>query len=109
MRYALLIYTDSAPDPERCAQRVGSFNQRAKEAGILEAAQPLQDVSTATSVKVRDGKVLVTDGPFAETKEQLAGFYLLDCEDPQAWAADLPMAETGSVEVRAIKELPPAP
>lgn len=106
MRYAFLIYTDELSDPKACSASVAGFNQRAREAGVFEAAQPLQDVSTATTVRVRDGKTVVTDGPFAETKEQLAGFYLFDCDNPEHWVEQLPMARTGSVEIRPIMEIP---
>lgn len=107
MRYALLIYTAQDSDPEECALKVKAFNQMARRAGVLEAAQPLQDVATATSVQLRDGQLLVTDGPFAETKEQLAGFLLLNCDDPIEWASQLPMLDFGSVEIRPIWEMEP--
>ncbi len=107
MRYALLIYTGESNDPEECSRKVQGFNQKAKEAGVFLAAQPLQDVATATTLRIRDGQVLVTDGPFAETKEQLAGFYLLDCDNPGEWAGQLPMVDTGSVEIRPIWEMEP--
>ena len=77
----------------------------ATEAGVLLAVQPLKAVSTATCVRVREGEALVVDGPFAETKEHLAGFYLLDCDNPEEWAAKLPMIEQGSIEIRPIWDL----
>jgi hypothetical protein len=81
--------------------------------GIFKAAEPLQPTSTATTVRVQNGKVLITDGPFAETKEQLAGYYILDCKDLDEaleWAAKIPTVcggGSGSVEVRPIREMPP--
>jgi hypothetical protein len=80
--------------------------------GILRAADPLEASATATIVRVREGEVLVTDGPFAETKEQLAGYYILDCEDLDealAWAAKIPTGcagAAGCVEVRPIRQMP---
>ncbi len=74
------------------------------------AAEALQSVHTATTVRVRDGKVSITDGPFAETKEQLAGFYLLDAknlDEALQMAAKIPPATVGSIEVRPIRELMP--
>ena len=78
------------------------------QSGVLLAAEALQPVDTATTVRVRNGKLSVTDGPFAETKEQLAGFYLIDARDLNdaiQVAAKIPPAREGSVEVRPIREL----
>ena len=105
MKYALLIYTTEDGDPVECAKKVELFNREATEAGVLLAVQPLKAVSTATCVRVREGEALVVDGPFAETKEHLAGFYLLDCDNPEEWAAKLPMIEQGSIEIRPIWDL----
>ena len=72
------------------------------------AAEPLHPVQTATTVRVRNGQLSMTDGPFAETKEQLAGFYLIDAKDLNEalhWAAKIPPARYGSVEVRPVREL----
>ena len=72
------------------------------------AAEPLHPVQTATTVRVRNGQMSMTDGPFAETKEQLAGFYLIDAKDLNeavSWAAKIPPAKYGSVEVRPVREL----
>jgi len=80
--------------------------------GILRGAEPLKPTSTATTVRVRDGKPLITDGPFAETKEQLAGYYILDCKDLNEaieWAAKIPTAcqgGEGCIEIRPIAEVP---
>jgi hypothetical protein len=81
------------------------FSNDVKESGKLVAGDALQPVATATTVRVRDGKTLTTDGPFAETKEQLGGYYLLECKDLDeaiAWAAKIPSSKHGSVEVRPI-------
>jgi len=77
---------------------------------VLLAAEPLEPVETATTVRVRNGRTYITDGPFAETKEQLAGFYLLDARDLNeaiAMASKIPPAREGSVEVRPVRELVP--
>ena len=81
-----------------------------RQSGVLVAAEALQPIETAATVRVRNGKVSVTDGPFAETKEQLAGFYLLDARDLNEaiqMAAKIPPAREGSVEVRPVRELAP--
>ena len=85
-----------------------SFTEEVREAGQLNAGDALQPAATATTVRVRDGKTSTTDGPFAETKEVLGGFYILDCKDLDeaiARAAQIPTAETGSIEVRPIWEI----
>jgi hypothetical protein len=79
-----------------------------RESGRLIAAEPLHPVATATTVRVRNGKVSISDGPFAETKEQLAGFYLVDAKDLNEAiqiAAKIPPARVGSIEVRPVREL----
>ena len=105
MRYMLLVYSnensmEAASPEERAAIRaghatvIGETGQR----GILRGAEPLEPTSTATTVRVQHGKVMVTDGPFAETKEQLAGYYILDCKDLDEaleWAARIPTACAG--------------
>jgi hypothetical protein len=81
-----------------------------RESGQLLAAEPLHPVETATTVRVRNGRVLVTDGPFAETKEALAGFYLVEARDLNeaiTIAAKIPPAREGSIEVRPVRELQP--
>jgi hypothetical protein len=113
----LLIYSDPsagpAPgSPELAAQlaRWGTYTEELAKADALLAGEPLQPVDTATTVRVRDGKVLHTDGPFAETKEVLGGFYILDCKDLDealAWAAKVPNVGYGSIEVRPIMEFSP--
>ena len=106
MKYLCLVYMEdprAVPDSE-CIASV----EKLTESGKLLAGQALQPVQTATTVRVRDGKVSVTDGPFAETKEQLAGFYLIDARDLNdaiQVAAKIPPARVGSIEVRPIREL----
>ena len=112
MQYLLLIYsseTDGPPlTPEERAAEMGQWRAvtaAMKEAGVFRAGEALQRVETATTVRVRDDKPFVTDGPFAETKEQLGGFYLIEVEHLDAaleWARQLPNARYGSVEVRPL-------
>ena len=110
MKYLCLVYLEkdklhAVPDRE-CAACGASL----RDSGLLLAAEPLQPVETATTVRVRNGKVAITDGPFAETKEQLAGFYLVDARDLNdaiQIAARIPPARSGSVEVRPVRELNP--
>jgi hypothetical protein len=108
MKYLCLVYLEkdklhAVPDKE-CAACGAGF----RESGLLVAAQALQPIETATTVRVRNGKVSVTDGPFAETKEQLAGFYLIearDLNDATQVASKIPPARVGSIEVRPVREL----
>lgn len=112
MDYMLAIYTDDAAlataSPEEIASHVTEFAAFVKEMtdrGILKAGAPLQPVATATTVRVRDGEVLTIDGPYAETKEQLAGFFIADCKDLDEAievAARIPSALTGAIEVRPV-------
>lgn len=107
MQYIALIYRDEAipMDMEPMMQAYGAFNQELVASGSFVAGDALQPVATSTSVRVRGGKTEVTDGPFAETKEQLGGYYLMECENlDQAieWAAKIPTAQTGTIEVRPI-------
>ena len=110
MKYLCLVYLEpdklhAVPDRE-CA----ACGQGLREKGVLVAAEVLQPIETATTVRVRNGKMLVTDGPFAETKEQLAGFYLVDAHDLNEAiqiASKIPPAREGSVEVRPVRELNP--
>ena len=108
MKYVCLVYLEESklhavPDRE-CAACGEGFRQ----GGMMVAAEALQPVDTATTVRVRHGKVSITDGPFAETKEQLAGFYLIEARDLneaiQA-AAKIPPAREGSIEVRPVRQL----
>ena len=108
MKYLCLVYLEqqklhAVPDSE-CFACGNSLRQR----GALLAAEALQPIDTATTVRVRNGRLSVTDGPFAETKEQLAGFYLIDARDLNEaiqMAAKIPPAREGSVEVRPVREL----
>jgi hypothetical protein len=116
MRYMLLIYTDPAADaaqpPEAGEALMGeytTFTQKIVASGELISGEPLQGIETATSVRVRDGRTSTTDGPFAETKEVLGGYYLVDVADldrATELAAQIPGARTGTVEVRPIWEFP---
>ena len=108
MKYACLVYLEPdklhAVKDSECAACGDGLRRR----GLLVAAEALQPVDTAATVRVRNGKVAITDGPFAETKEQLAGFYLIeerDLNDAIQVAAKIPPAREGSVEVRPIREL----
>ena len=109
MRYLLLIYDDEKNadmSPEAMA-KWEAFTNEVTEAGVREDGRALQPVSTATTVRVRNGEIVTTDGPFAETKEQLGGFYLLNCENLDeaiAYAAKIPSAPVGSIEVRPVME-----
>ena len=83
----------------------GALTQEAIVAGVFKTGDALHSVSTASKVKMRDGKVQITDGPFAETKEQLGGYYLFECKDVEAaihYASQMPAAKTGTVEVRPV-------
>jgi hypothetical protein len=112
MRYVLTIYGDESADftPEQGAQMMAAYNaftEEVKAAGAFVGGEGLQPTATATTVRVRDGEPLLTDGPFAETREQLGGYYLLDCADLDEairWAAKIPGAATGSVEVRPVMD-----
>ncbi len=108
MKYLCLVYVDEKklagiPDSECKA-----CGEALRESGHHIAAEALQSIHTATTVRVRNGKMAVTDGPFAETKEQLAGFYLIDAKDLNEaiqLAAKIPLARVGSVEVRPVWQL----
>ncbi len=115
MRYMFLIYSDPAlePDystPEGQAEMAGwyTLTQSMQDAGVFLAGDPLQPPTAATTVRVRDGRALTTDGPFAETKEALGGYYLLDLPDLDAalgWASKFPNVGYGSIEVRPVMEM----
>lgn len=112
MQYLLLIYADEAgfktasrEDGERMYAAYGAYTQAMKAAGVLVAADRLQPTATASTVRVRNDKTEVLDGPYAETKEQLGGYYLVEVPDLDAaltWAARCPGASHGSIEVRPI-------
>jgi hypothetical protein len=114
MKYMLLMYanestkTDSSPEEfQAAAQAWQSFGKEAEAAGVLLSNNGLSSSADATTVRVRDGKTLTTDGPFAETHEQLAGYYLLECKDLDnaiSWAAKVPLAKYGTIEVRPLNK-----
>lgn len=114
MRYLLLIYSNETADAQASeAQQAeeyeayNAFTNAVKEGGVHQGGEALQPVATATTVRVQNGKTLTTDGPFAETKEQLGGYYLLNCKDLDeaiSYAAKIPAASHGSIEVRPIME-----
>jgi hypothetical protein len=115
MRYALLICTDEkaveALSPEERTAALNeslAFSEEMGKRGVLQGGERLRPTTDATTVRVRDGEVLTADGPFAETKEQVGGFYLVDCKDLDEAiqvAAKIPGARIGTIEVRPIWEL----
>lgn len=117
MKYAALVYYQESIINAMTEQEWHDLNQecvagveRLSSQGHFIAGQALQSVETATCVRVREGEVLITDGPFTETKEQLAGFYLLEARDLNealSLASRIPPARFGSIEVRPVRELPP--
>jgi hypothetical protein len=121
MRYMMLIYTketENGPSPEEARQiRAAHWEvmSAATRKGILLGAEPLSPTATATTVRAQNGQRLITDGPFAETKEQLAGYYILDCENLDEaieWAARIPTAckgNDGCIEIRPLPGLPARP
>jgi hypothetical protein len=117
MRYMLLIYTEetepaeamTAEGQEAAMQPWFEYSADMEAAGVLEAGEPLHPTSTATTVRVRNDETVTTDGPFAETKEVLGGYYVIDApdlDDALTWAARCPAAAYGSVEVRPILPMP---
>lgn len=116
MKYMLLIYTDEAAwtegEREHCYADSTRLTHELNAKRQYLGAAPLHPVSTATSVRIRDGKRLVTDGPFAETREQLGGFFLVEAQDLDeaiGIAARIPGARKGTVEVRPVLDLPDLP
>lgn len=115
MQYLLMICTaeDAGPQPgepefDTMMQDYFKFDQELEERGLMLGGNALESISTASTVRVQDSKVTVTDGPFAETKEVLGGYYLLDCKDLDEaleCAAKIPSAKWGSIEVRPIMDL----
>src|SRR5258705_5972044 len=112
MKYMLLVYLDeqvlSETEMEHCYVESAQLTQQLNSTGQYLGAAPLHPVATATSVRVRDGKRLVTDGPFAETREQLGGFFLINAKDLDAAiniAARIPGARVGTVEIRPVIEV----
>jgi hypothetical protein len=117
MRYMLLIYTKEEEREKQTPEEVKqaatthwAIQDETLRRGIFRGAEPLHPTSTATTVRVQSGKIMTTDGPFAETKEQLAGYYILDCKDLDEaieWAARIPSCcgGKGCVEVRPIRDI----
>jgi hypothetical protein len=112
MKYMLLIYLDEQAlgetEREQCYGESAQLAQELNSSGQYLAANPLHPTSTATSIRVRDGKRLLTDGPFAETREQLGGYFLIDAKDLDeaiAIAARIPGARIGTVEIRPVMEV----
>lgn len=106
MKYAILIYDDESnwTGNEDLSPWM-EYTQALTEAGVLRGGEALEPTTTATTVRMVDGRVTTTDGPFAETREQLGGFYLIECADLDeavGWAAKIPSVDRGSVEVRPI-------
>ncbi len=114
MRYMLLIYEDpkaseqaTEADWEKMMVEYNAFGEESHKAGVNKGGDALHPVTSATTVRVRDGRTLCTDGPFAETKEVLGGYYVVDCptlDEAILWASKIPGAKTGSIEVRPIME-----
>jgi hypothetical protein len=116
MQYMLLIFDDervwgemSEDERNRLYADYGTFTNELRESGGLVTADQLQPSTTATTVRVRNDETLTTDGPFAETKEQLGGYYLIDVEsldEAIEWAAKIPSARGGTIEVRPVVQRP---
>jgi hypothetical protein len=112
MQYLLLIYRNeaelghmTADDRKKMTAEYGVFTQSIIQSGHFKAGDGLQPTTTATSVRARDGKIMTTDGPFAETREQLGGYYLVEAKDLDTAlgvAARIPGAKTGTIEVRPV-------
>lgn len=112
MKYMMLIYANASERPQftpekrqAALQAWATFTTEAEAAGVLVANHGLYPVSDATTVRVRNGKKLVTDGPFAETHEHLGGYFILDCNDLDeaiSWAEKMPGAKYGMVEIRPV-------
>lgn len=112
MKYLLMIYSNETVDAQKTPAELDKmmqdyrvFTQEVKDRKVYLGGEALTPISTATTVRIRNGKIMTTDGPFAETKEQLGGFYLLDCsnlDEAIELAAKIPHAVEGSIEVRPI-------
>jgi hypothetical protein len=117
MQYLLLIYGEEAKlrassqaDKDAMFKEYGGYTSSIIKSGNMKAGDALQPTTTATTVRVREGKTLTTDGPYAETKEQLGGYYLVEAKDLDEaikLAARIPGARIGSIEVRPVMQLPP--
>ena len=116
MKYMLLVYLEekalSEGEREHCYVESAQLAQDLNSSGNYLSAGPLHPVAMATSVRVRNGKRLVTDGPFAETREQLGGYYLIDArdlDDAMSIAERVPVAKMGTIEIRPVLEIPGLP
>jgi hypothetical protein len=116
MKYLMLIYAEEQPqteaDLQHCYEEATQLAHELKTNGQYLGANPLQPAATATSVRVRDGKRLVTDGPFAETREQLGGYFLIEAKNLDEAidiAGRMGPARWGTIEVRPVKEMPGLP
>jgi hypothetical protein len=118
MQYIMLIYTQekaerSQEELQKLRNTHWTVMDEGSKKGVLRAAQPLKPVNTATTLRMQNGKALTTDGPFAETKEQLAGYYIFECQNLDEaidWAAKIPSAcggASGCIEIRPLADLPP--
>ncbi len=116
MKYALLIYAaekawaeKSQEEQKQVYDEYWAYTVELKQSGKMLSCEPLDPTTTATTIRVRDGKVLPTDGPFADTKEQLGGIYVVDVKDLNeaiAWASRIPDARHGSIEIRPLMNIP---
>ena len=116
MKYALLIYAAEKDWVEKSKEEQGriyteymNYSIELKNSGKMLSCEPLNPTSTATTIRVRNSKTVPTDGPFADTKEQLGGIYVVDVKDLNeaiAWASKIPDAQTGSVEIRPLMDVP---
>ena len=114
MKYLLLIYSDEKADANVSKEELEAwmgeyraYTDAMQKAGVMQAGEALQPTATATTVRVQNGKPVTTHGPFAETKEQLGGFYMVECnnlDEAIEWAAKCPGARVGSIEVRPVIE-----
>jgi len=112
LKYLLSIYCDEAADAkmtkdegDRLMKAYYEYTADGREHGVILAGDPLHPSTTATTIRVREGKLLATDGPYAETEEQLGGYYLVDCKDLDdaiGWASRIPHAALGAIEVRPV-------
>lgn len=114
MRYLLLIYSNEAEGMQQTPtqqeaemQAYGAFTAEVQKTGVFRSGEALLPAAQTTTVRMQQGRLTTTDGPFAETKEQLGGFYELDCanlDEAIQWAAKIPGAQKGSIEIRPIME-----
>ena len=116
MKYMLLAYLDekalTEDEREHCYVESAQLTQDLSSSGHYLGAGPLHPISTATSVRVREGKRLVTDGPFAETREQLGGYFLIEAKDldeAMGIAERIPVARVGTIEIRPVLDIPGLP